>query len=57
VPSNAAAAVQDGYARGFMVEMSITQRGTITGIYSNGLNRALYQIVLAQFLNPSFLDR
>ena len=43
---------QDGYATGRITNVRIGEDGTITGVFSNGKTKALYQIVLANF--PSY---
>jgi flagellar hook protein FlgE len=46
---------QDGYAVGSLRNISISQKGIITGIYTNGQTIDLYQIFLADFKSPSDL--
>ncbi|MEM4450619.1 MAG: flagellar hook-basal body complex protein, partial [Nitrososphaerota archaeon] len=46
---------QDGYATGFLEEITIGTDGVVYGHYTNGQTRELYQIVLANFVNPSGL--
>lgn len=46
---------QDGYTVGSLRNISISQKGTITGIYTNGQTIDLYQIFLADFKSPSDL--
>jgi flagellar hook protein FlgE len=46
---------QDGSPIGTLQEFSISEDGTIVGIYSNGLIRNQGQIALAQFTNPQGL--
>ncbi len=48
---------QDGYAMGYLEDFRIDQNGQITGVYSNGTNRALGQIALASFVNPGGLEK
>jgi len=48
---------QDGYTNGDLVNINIDQTGKITGIFSNGVNKTLAQIVLAKFTNPNGLYR
>ncbi len=48
---------QDGYALGYLEDFRIDQNGVITGIYSNGTNRALGQLALATFINPGGLEK
>ena len=56
-PFTARAAAQDGYATGALSSISIDQSGTIAGHFSNGVLRALGQVVLARFNNPDGLER
>ncbi len=44
---------QDGYASGSLRNITITQDGYITGIFTNGQTRAVGQVALAKFLAPS----
>ncbi len=48
---------QDGYAMGYLEDFRIDQSGVVTGIYSNGTNRALGQLALASFVNPGGLEK
>jgi flagellar hook protein FlgE len=48
---------QNGYAAGSIAGISIGQDGTVMGIFSNGQERALGQIVTADFANVSGLER
>ena len=48
---------QNGYSNGDLVNINIDQTGKITGIFSNGVNKTLAQIVLAKFTNPNGLYR
>jgi len=48
---------QDGYGLGYLEDYRIDQSGTITGIYSNGTNRAIGQVALASFVNPGGLEK
>jgi flagellar hook protein FlgE len=48
---------QDGYPMGYLESFKIDQSGTVTGVYSNGTNRALGQIALASFTNPGGLEK
>jgi flagellar hook protein FlgE len=56
-PSNAVASSQDGYPMGNLQDISVDQRGVITGYFSNGINQTLAQIALASFNNPTGLLR
>lgn len=48
---------QDGYPMGYLEDFRIDQSGVITGIFSNGNNRALGQLALAGFINPGGLEK
>jgi flagellar hook protein FlgE len=50
-PNTASLLQQDGYTVGILDKISIDQGGTIYGIFTNGINRALAQILLADFNN------
>ena len=43
---------QDGYATGSVSSIQVGEDGMVTGVFTNGKTKALYQIVLAKF--PSF---
>jgi len=42
---------------GYLESFKIDQSGIITGIFSNGANRAIGQIALANFTNPGGLEK
>lgn len=48
---------QDGYAAGSVSGISIAGDGTITGVFSNGQQRVLGQVVTADFANVNGLER
>jgi len=48
---------QDGYGMGYLEDFRIDQSGVITGVYSNGTNRALGQLALGSFTNPGGLEK
>jgi flagellar hook protein FlgE len=50
-------ASQDGYGPGYLEGVSINNEGIITGTYSNGQVKPLYQLSLARFNAPSKLHR
>jgi flagellar hook protein FlgE len=56
-PSTTAARSQDGYPMGKLQEVSIDEMGEISGIYSNGVNKSIAKIPLAEFNNPAGLMR
>ncbi|MDR1908505.1 MAG: flagellar hook protein FlgE [Spirochaetaceae bacterium] len=55
--STTKAAIQDGYAMGYLENYKIDQTGTITGVYSNGSTRILGQVALATFPNQGGLEK
>ncbi len=48
---------QDGHPMGYLEDYRIDQSGTITGVFSNGTNRALGQVALASFTNTGGLEK
>jgi len=50
-PNTASIMEQDGYTVGILDKISIDQSGAIYGIFTNGVSRALAQILLADFNN------
>jgi flagellar hook protein FlgE len=48
---------QNGYAFGTLQSFTIDQTGTVMGVFSNGVNKPLAQIALADFPNPSGLAK
>jgi flagellar hook protein FlgE len=56
-PSTNKMVEQDGYGLGYLEDFRIDQSGVITGIYSNGTNRALGQLAMASFINPGGLEK
>jgi flagellar hook protein FlgE len=55
--SNAVISGQNGYQAGDLTDISIDNRGVVTGFFTNGVSRSLAQIALAKFNNPSGLLR
>lgn len=55
--TSAAATEQDGYAAGFLTGVSVSQDGTIQGIFTNGRILPIAQIAIASFTNPGGLNR
>lgn len=53
--SNMVMASQDGSAVGTLTSFSVGSDGTITGTFTNGLNKTLGQVALANFANPDGL--
>jgi flagellar hook protein FlgE len=56
-PFSTTAKWQDGYGMGALTSVSIDQTGVITGFFSNGVSKAIAQILLARFNNPSGLEK
>jgi flagellar hook protein FlgE len=52
-----AAKEQDGFEMGKLSEISISEDGNITGLYTNGTSRTVAKILLAEFNNPAGLMR
>lgn len=48
---------QDGFPAGALVSFAVASSGEISGIYSNGSNRVIGQLALANFVNPGGLQR
>ncbi len=48
---------QDGFPAGALVSFAVGSSGEIAGIYSNGSNRIIGQLALANFVNPGGLMR
>jgi len=55
--SNNNSLVQDGYATGTLLGLSVTSNGVIMGLFNNGQTENLYKVALADFLSPSGLNR
>ena len=48
---------QDGYPAGSLTNVSISEDGTITGVFTNGQTRAIGRIALAKFIAPDGLAK
>ncbi len=48
---------QDGYGLGYLEGLKVDDTGGITGVFSNGNNRLLAQVALANFVNPGGLEK
>jgi len=55
--STAAALSQNGYTMGQLRSMTVGGDGVVTGMFSNGVSRALAQLMVADFTNPSGLAK
>lgn len=49
-------AEHDGVEKGSLTGISIAEDGTVSGVYDNGLSRALYKVPLATFTNTNALS-
>lgn len=47
---------KDGYAAGFLDTLTTDSSGTISGTFTNGQRRALFQVALAKFPNDAVLN-
>jgi flagellar hook protein FlgE len=56
-PSTTIAISQDGYQMGNLENVSIGPDGMISGAFSNGVVRTLGQLVIADFTNPTGLEK
>jgi flagellar hook protein FlgE len=56
-PSTTSAASQDGYGAGTVSGISVSSDGVITGVFSNGQQRTLGQVAVADFRNVDGLSR
>jgi flagellar hook protein FlgE len=52
-----ASTAQNGFAMGSLESFSLSNDGTITGIYSNGMRQSLGQLAMASFTNPGGLEK
>ncbi len=48
---------QDGYSSGSLKSITLSQDGTMTGIFTNGQTRGLAQLALAKFISPTGLTK
>ncbi|HET6515436.1 MAG TPA: flagellar hook protein FlgE [Thermodesulfovibrionales bacterium] len=48
---------QDGYSAGSLKNVSISQDGRITGVFTNGQTRTIGQVALAKFVAPTALTK
>ena len=55
--ANAVMRDQDGYTNGSLQSFTIDSTGTVVGSFTNGTSQSLGQLVLADFNNPSGLNR
>lgn len=55
--SSAAATSQDGFAAGFLSNISVGKDGVIDGIFTNGKSLPIAQLAIAVFSNPDGLNR
>jgi len=55
--SSVAATKQDGSAAGTLQSFTISQDGTLVGVFSNGLKQNIAQLAVANFNNPMGLEQ
>ena len=55
--TSAAATSQDGFAAGFLTNLSVGQDGVISGVFTNGQTLAIAQLATASFANSEGLNR
>jgi flagellar hook protein FlgE len=48
---------QDGFGMGYLEGLKVDDTGTVTGVFSNGNNRVMAQLALANFTNPGGLEK
>ncbi|MDR2364286.1 MAG: flagellar hook protein FlgE [Zoogloeaceae bacterium] len=56
MPNNVDAITQDGYIAGSLTNLSVSQEGYVMASYSNGQNKMMGQVILAEFANPNGLQ-
>ena len=56
-PFSVIALSQDGYGSGSLKNMSMSDTGVITGVFTNGQTRTIGQIALARFVAPTDLTK
>jgi flagellar hook protein FlgE len=49
--------IQNGYASGYLINVSIDSTGNLNGIFSNGQTKILGKVALARFNNPAGLEK
>ena len=54
--STASASNQDGYASGWLTDVSVTREGVMMGVFENGVREEVAALKLAAFQNPAGLD-
>jgi len=54
-PTTASITGQDGFTTGSLREISVNENGMINGIFTNGVNKPLAQVMLVDFINPGGL--
>lgn len=55
--STLAVADQNGFGAGILQSISMSQEGLLIGSFSNGVNRSLAQLSIANFTNPEGLEK
>jgi flagellar hook protein FlgE len=56
-PSTVSAIGQDGFPTGNLTKISVDEYGIIRGNFSNGVNKTIAQLHVAEFINPGGLQR
>ncbi len=56
-PAGLTTTFNNGYAAGALTSFSVGGNGDITGVFSNGSNRLIAQVALANFTNPGGLEK
>jgi len=56
-PTTATITSQNGFSTGSLREISIDETGVVAGIFTNGVNKPLAQVMVVDFINPGGLLR
>ncbi|MDR0672773.1 MAG: flagellar hook protein FlgE [Zoogloeaceae bacterium] len=56
MPNNVDSTKQDGYIAGSLTNLSVSPEGYVMASYSNGQNKMMGQVILAEFANPHGLQ-
>jgi flagellar hook protein FlgE len=56
-PTTTAAREQNGYPMGKLSEISIDEFGEVHGVFTNGVNKAIARVLIAEFNNPAGLQK
>ena len=55
-PSTTAGSHQDGYASGWLTDVSVTREGVLMGVFENGVRKQVAALKMASFQNPAGMD-